>query len=110
QGNNDAHDVPDSELPAQAKGLRNHQYESEQREERRPLEPLGPSVPPLSGILLAHLPSEYAPQDFSPSISRIRANARRTCGITMEPPTTNATLNASITSSRFHPTSPQRTK
>src|SRR5205814_3602557 len=43
-------------------------------------------------------------------ISRMRAKARRTWGMVMEPPTINATLSASITSSRFQPSSPQRTR
>jgi len=46
----------------------------------------------------------------SPPISRIRANARRTWGMVMEPPTISATLSASTTSSRFQPSSPQRTR
>lgn len=49
-------------------------------------------------------------QGFKLAISCMRAKARRTCGIVMEPPTISATFNASMTSSRFQPSSLQRTR
>src|SRR5262252_2233508 len=52
----------------------------------------------------------YFTSGARPCISLILAKARRRWGIVIEPPTTAATFRASITSSRFQPTSPQRTK
>ncbi len=49
-------------------------------------------------------------QGFSASISRMRANAWRTCGMVMDPPTIKATFSASMTSWRVQPSSPQRTR
>src|SRR4029077_5728011 len=70
-----------------------------------------------SGCGRAHLDSfgyllrlYRALQGFNEAISRMRAKARGTWGMVMEPPTIKATFNASITSSRFQPSSPQRTR
>src|SRR5260370_31403859 len=52
----------------------------------------------------------YFTSGRSACISLILAKARRTWGMAMEPPTTRATLRASMTSARFQPTSPQRTR
>src|SRR5579863_353150 len=62
---------------------------------------------PVVPKIFAPLGSLYG---LSAGISRMRAKARRTCGMAIEPPTISATLSASITSSRFHPSSPQRSK
>src|SRR5271167_1676039 len=51
-----------------------------------------------------------AAQGFNESISRMRAKARRTWGMVIDPPTIKATFKASMTSSRFQPSSPQRTR